>query len=70
MAIIKSLLYSKWSLVFKIIVTALCVTALTAEFLPEVKAKIIVVPALIAAIYVCITEIKREWDNKQHQVLD
>ena len=60
MGITDSLLGTKWSQIFKITVIVLCLTALTAEFLPEVKAKIIVVPALAVAVFTCLVELKRE----------
>jgi hypothetical protein len=41
------------------IVLSLSIIALTAELLPEVKAKMIVIPTLILMIILCIVELKR-----------
>ncbi len=40
------------------IVLSLSIIALTAELLPEVKAKMIVIPTLILMIILCIVELK------------
>ena len=45
------------------IVLALAVTALTAELLPEVKAKMIVIPTLILVIGVSVLELKLRKDR-------
>lgn len=41
------------------IVLSLSIIALTAELLPEVKAKMIVIPTLILMIILCIVELKQ-----------
>ena len=41
------------------LVLSLSIIALTAELLPEVKAKMIVIPTLILMIILCIVELKR-----------
>jgi hypothetical protein len=42
-----------------LIVLFLSIVPLTAELLPEVKAKVIVIPTLILMIILCILEIKK-----------
>ena len=48
-----------WFRVLKVISLSLVVIALIAEFLPEVKAKLIVVPALIVVLIIGIVEVRR-----------
>ena len=42
------------------IVLSLSIVALTAELLPEVKAKMIVIPTLLLMIVLCIFEIRQQ----------
>jgi hypothetical protein len=50
------------------IILPLSVAALSAELLPEVKAKIIVVPTLVLMIALCLIEIgERWWGDKGKQ---
>jgi hypothetical protein len=49
-----------WFRVLKVISLSLVVIALIAEFLPEVKAKLIVVPALIVVLIIGIVEVRRQ----------
>jgi hypothetical protein len=65
---LESVVSSKWSQKFRTVVLILCLTALTAEFLPEVKAKLIVIPALIFAIFILIAEMKKERNNIQNRI--
>ena len=55
----QSILYQKLFFTLEIIALILVGVALIAEFLPEVKAKIIVVPALILALAVSIIRVRR-----------
>jgi hypothetical protein len=48
-----------WFRVLKVISLSLVVIALIAEVLPEVKAKLIVVPALIVVLIIGIVEVRR-----------
>ncbi len=48
-----------WFRVLKVISLSLVVIALIAEVLPEVKAKLIVVPALIIVLIIGIVEVRR-----------
>jgi hypothetical protein len=59
MGIVGLILRSRWSQEFRIAVIILCLIALTAELLPEVEAKLIVVPALIFAIFLLVLELKK-----------
>ena len=45
-------------------VLTLSIIALIAEFLPEVKAKMIVIPTLILIIILCLLETRRLFFNK------
>jgi len=56
---VQSILYQKLFFTLEIIALILVGVALIAEFLPEVKAKIIVVPALILALAVSIIRVRR-----------
>lgn len=42
-----------------LVILSLSIVALTAELLPEVKAKMIVIPTLILMIILCIFEFKK-----------
>ena len=55
----QSILYQKLFFTLEIIALILVGVALIAEILPEVKAKIIVVPALILALAVSIIRVRR-----------
>ena len=55
----QTILYQKLFFTLEIIALILVGVALIAEFLPEVKAKIIVVPALILALAVSIIRVRR-----------
>jgi hypothetical protein len=48
-----------WFRVLKVISLLLVVIALIAEILPEVEAKLIVVPALIVVLIIGIVEVRR-----------
>ena len=48
-----------WFRIFKIISLSLVVIVLIAEILPEVEAKLIVVPALILVLIIGIVEVRR-----------
>jgi uncharacterized membrane protein YoaK (UPF0700 family) len=63
---LESIVSSKWSQKFRAVVLILCLTALTAELLPEVRAKLIVIPALIFAIIVLVAEMKKERNNTKN----
>jgi hypothetical protein len=52
------ILRQKWFLSLKVVVLLLVAIALAAEIIPEVEAKIIVVPALIIVIMLGIIEIR------------
>lgn len=47
------------------IILCLSVTCLVAESLPEVKAKIIVVPTLILVVALSVLEIHNRWNAKR-----
>ena len=64
----ESILSSKWSQKFCAVVLILCLTALTAELLPEIEAKLIVIPALVLAIFILIAEMKKERNNIQNTI--
>ena len=49
-------------------VLSLSIIALIAELLPEVKAKMIVIPTLILIIALCIFEIKEKYQFKKNNV--
>ena len=49
-------------------VLSLSIIALIAELLPEVKAKMIVIPTLILIIVLCIFEIKEKYPFKKSNV--
>lgn len=51
-----------------IIVFILSIIALAAELLPEVEAKIIVIPTLILIIILCIVEIKKNFFYKKNNI--
>lgn len=55
---------SKTHSILVLIVLSLSIIALTAELLPEVEAKIIVIPTLILMIILCIFEIKGRFFTK------
>jgi hypothetical protein len=49
---------SKTYTILVLIVLSLSIIALTAELLPEIKAKMIVIPTLILMIILCMFELK------------
>jgi hypothetical protein len=55
-----------WFPVTKIAVLLLVGIALTAEFLPEVQAKIIVIPALVLSLVLGIVEFARQRKFRSH----
>lgn len=55
-----------WFPVTKIAVLLLVGIALTAEFLPEVQAKIIVIPALVLSLVLGIVEFARQRNFRSH----
>ena len=55
-----------WFPVIKIAVLLLVGIALTAEFLPEVQAKIIVIPALVLSLVLGIVEFARQRNFRSH----
>ena len=59
MTIADRILYKGWFRVLKVISLLLVVLALIAEILPEVEAKVIVVPALIVVLIIGIIEVRR-----------
>jgi hypothetical protein len=52
---------SKTYSILVLIVLSLSIIALTAELLPEIKAKMIVIPTLILMIILCIFELKGQF---------
>jgi hypothetical protein len=52
---------SKTYTILVLIVLSLSIIALTAELLPEIKAKMIVIPTLILMIILCIFELKGQF---------
>jgi len=59
MTIADRILDKGWFRVLKVISLLLVVLALIAEILPEVEAKVIVVPALIVVLIIGIIEVRR-----------
>ena len=59
MTIADRILDKGWFRVLKVISLSLVGIALIAEVLPEVKAKLIVVPALIVVLMIGIVEVRR-----------
>jgi uncharacterized membrane protein YGL010W len=60
MGISRYVFKNKWSQTFRITVIVLCATALAAEVLPEMEAKLIVIPALTLAVLLSLFEILKD----------
>jgi cell shape-determining protein MreD len=59
-----SILLQKTRSILVWVVLSLSIIALTAELLPEVKAKMIVIPTLVLMIILSIIEIRQRWTVK------
>ena len=55
----KILMSRKWLLGLRMVVIILSLISLTAELMPEVEAKRIVIPALVLAIIACMYDIQK-----------
>jgi hypothetical protein len=56
---LKSVLNERESLAIKLVLLVLASIALTAEILPELYAKAIVIPTLILTLFICSVEVLR-----------